>query len=196
MKRLNKQNVNTPEMSDDMFIHRWQKEEHYIDFKRFQDMVKYFKGGKILDVGCFNSPMPHEILKAFPKAESWAMDHAPEVIATMKERHPEVNYIEGDVYKLGFEYETFDYIVMGEVLEHLEKPADAIKEAMETIKSGGYLAISVPFEELISQPAVSDEHLWAFTQKDIYKLLSPYGDVEIVTNNDNVKVIIGYVKKT
>jgi ubiquinone/menaquinone biosynthesis C-methylase UbiE len=195
MRRLNKTNLNTPEMSNDMFIHRWKEEEHYIDFKRFQELVKHFKGGRYLDAGCFNSPMAHEIIKTFPNTESWGLDHAHYVIEVLKKRHPQVNYIVGDIYNMGFDNEYFDYIVMGEVLEHLERPEDAIREGMRVLKSGGYLAVSVPFEEITSQPAVSDEHLWAYTKKDIKDLLSSYGEVEIVTNNDNVKIIIGYVKK-
>ena len=196
MKRLNTENLNTAKMSNNMFKHRWQEEEHYIDFKRFQELVKYFKGGKYRDAGCFNSPMAHEIIKTFPKTESWGLDHADYVIKVLKERHPQVNYIVGDIYRMDFENKYFDYIVMGEVLEHLERPEEAVKEAIRILKSDGYLAVSVPFEEIISQPAVSDEHLWAYTEKDIKDLLSPYGEVEIITNNDNVKVILGYVKKT
>lgn len=46
--------------------------------------------------------------------------------------------------KLPFDDESFDYAVCVEGLEHIENPANAIREFARLLKSGGMLIISVP----------------------------------------------------
>jgi ubiquinone/menaquinone biosynthesis C-methylase UbiE len=40
---------------------------------------------------------------------------------------------------------TFDVVLMAEVLEHLEKPQDALAEASRVLKKGGQLVCTMPF---------------------------------------------------
>ena len=195
MKRLNTINSNIPKLSEDIFRDRWNEEFHYIDFPRFRELVKHYRGGAYLDIGCFNSPMPFEIKKKFPKDEVVGLDHAKYVLDVLKKKAPEVDYVVGDCYSLPFEDEHFDYVVAGELVEHLEEPKKFVAEAMRVTKSEGYFALSTPFEETISRPPVSFEHLWAYTEQDVYNLLKPYGKVEITLNKDNVWVIMGFCKK-
>jgi len=196
MIRLNQQNINTPERSYEIYETIWKKELHYIDWKRFSMMAKHYneEKGRYLDIGCFNSPMPLHIKKENRTQEVFAVDHCGRLIDELKERHPEVNYLYADVYKLPFEDEFFNYIVMGEIIEHLEEPVVAIREAMRVLKKGGWLAISTPNDE-IKNGAVSAEHLWSYTMDDVIDLVSPYGEVEINYCNDTVKVIVVFCKK-
>lgn len=194
MERLNKTNLNTPELSEKIFKSKWKEGVHNIDTNRFKEMIRDFKGGKYLDIGCFNSPKPGELSKD-PKNEIHALDHSRGVVEKMQEKFPEVNYHVGDCYKLPFEKEYFDYVVAGEILEHLESPMDFVREAMRVLKVGGTMAISTPYMEDRVQPIISDEHLWSFDNQDMYELFSPYGRVEITINSDNLRVFIVYVKK-
>lgn len=192
MKRLNNQNLNTPELVNGLFKTRWYEDVHNLDDERFAMLGDKFKGGKYLDVGCFNSPYPGKITHL---GEIWALDHANEVVEKMQSFFPDVHYVCGDFFNMPFENESFDYLVAGEVIEHTEKPEDFVKEIMRVLKPGGTLALSTPYEETISQPLVSEEHLWAFTEKDLYDLLSPYGEVEFAYYKDSVRIIIAYVTK-
>ena len=47
--------------------------------------------------------------------------------------------------KIPVDDETFDMIVITEVLEHLERPQDTLKEAFRVLKKQGRLIASVPF---------------------------------------------------
>lgn len=192
MKRLNKENINTPSLVNDIFKTRWFSDIHTLDDERFALLGSRFKGGKYLDVGCFNSPYPAKITHL---GEIWAIDHANEVIEKMQKLFPDVHYVCGDFFNMPFEDESFDYVVAGEVLEHTEKPEEFIKECLRVLKKGGTLALSTPFEETISQPLVSEEHIWAFNEQDIKDLLSPYGELEIGYYKDSVKLITAFLKK-
>jgi ubiquinone/menaquinone biosynthesis C-methylase UbiE len=181
MKRLTRININNPDLDIKEFNERWKKQFHYIDWARFIKMASYFKGGKLLDIGVFNSPLIVELKKKFPNSEFVGLDHCREVMEELQERYPEVKYITGDAMNLPFEDKYFDYVVAGEIIEHMESPEDFIKEAIRVVRPGGIFSLSTPKEEGITQPLVSSEHLWSFNEQDIKNLLEPYGRVEIST---------------
>lgn len=198
MKRLNSKNINTPEMSDGIFRDRWDSKEHSVDWNRFAALARDFKGGRYLDLGCFNSPMPGHLSEQFPESEIIAMDHAPETIKKMQELYPKVKYICADFLTYPWKEEdigSFDYIVAGEVLEHLEDPKEFIRGVHRLLKDDGVFAFSTPFEETISQPAVSHEHVWAYTMEDLKDLLSVFRNFNIEINQDTVKLFLGYARK-
>jgi ubiquinone/menaquinone biosynthesis C-methylase UbiE len=181
MKRLNQQNLNKPDLDVKEFHERWRGQFHYIDWARFYGMAKYFKGGKFLDIGVFNSPLIVELKRRFPSSEFVGLDHCEQVMKELQEKYSEVTYMAGDAMNLPFEDNTFDYVVAGEIIEHIEDPTTFIKEAMRVLKPGGVFSLSTPKEEGITQGLVSLEHLWSFDEQDIKNLLEPYGRVELST---------------
>jgi len=196
MKRLNKENKNIPEEVEKDFEKVWRKQVHYIDWKRFEKLGQYFKGGKYLDIGCFNSPYPYELTRIYKDSEIHAIDHAKKVVDYMKSVFPEVRYACGDIMNLPYLTNYFDYVVAGEILEHMDNPSEFLKEAFRVLQKGGILALSTPFEECISQKAIDPkQHMWAFTISDIQELLSPFGEIEVTLYEDTITSIIAYVKK-
>jgi len=195
MKELRKKNLNTPELANELFEKRWRKQLHYIDWLRFKKLVQYYQGGRYLDIGCFNTPIMLELKRDFPNEEFYGLDHANKVINYLQKQFPDINYVLGDVMKLPFENEFFNYVVMGELIEHMESPAELLKEAFRVLKRGGMLALSTPDSEEIHNPLVSEEHLWAFTEEDIKELLGIYGKVEVIKFKDTVNNLIAFVQK-
>ena len=60
-------------------------------------------------------------------------------------RHDEdVGLVHGDVYSLPFPDNTFDKIIMSEVLEHLDDDEVGLPEVVRVLKPGGLIAITVP----------------------------------------------------
>ena len=61
------------------------------------------------------------------------------------------NLAVGKVHEVGKIYNNseFDCIFLSEVLEHLKKPEEAIKEIFKILKKDGKLIVTVPFEEKI-----------------------------------------------
>jgi len=120
--------------------------------------------------------MAHERV---PKAELWGIDLASASITSMRQKYPYAIFEVNDVYHTKYPNNYFSYAVAGEVIEHLEKPEDFIKEAFRILKPGGILAISTPNEEEIEPGAVDKHrHLWSFSVDDIIELTKDYGIIK------------------
>ena len=85
-----------------------------------------------------------------------------------------------DVYLLPYKDDTFNLIIMSEVLEHLSNPARALDEVQRILNPNGKLIITVPYKELISiqlcihcnKPTPTHSHLHSFTKESLFKLVS------------------------
>ena len=204
MKRLNQQNLNTAEEYNKIFKDRANQGISQQDLRRWQLLLRYYKGGKILDIGCLDSRIPFIVKISHSNAEIWGIDIANEALKKMKEKYGFVNYELRDLYDTKFEDKYFDYVVMGEILEHLEEPEKGIKEAMRILKNGGTLALSTPLNEIREKGAVDAEHhLWSFDIQDILKMLKPYSSIRIKTMGSeylpkyiyHFPIILAYCKK-
>ncbi|MBI5046894.1 class I SAM-dependent methyltransferase [Candidatus Micrarchaeota archaeon] len=60
--------------------------------------------------------------------------------------------VEGNLDKLplAIEKESFEFVVISEVLEHLAEPEKVIKEAYRVLKKGGLVIITVPLDTTLS----------------------------------------------
>ena len=56
------------------------------------------------------------------------------------------NFIQCDAHKLPFRDYSFDYVILGDVLEHLVDPRKGLKEAVRVCRKNGYVVITVPLE--------------------------------------------------
>lgn len=176
MKRLVQENKNSPETFNQIFRER---RPDWFDKKRYKSLLKHWKGGRLIDMGCLWSEVPQRALYAQPDASVWGLDQAGEAIKVMAERYPEIKYVQGDVYDTQFPDKIFDYVVAGELIEHLERPQDFIKEAYRILKPGGVLALSTPLEEAREIGAVDKDHLYSFDKQDILDLTKDFQKVEI-----------------
>ena len=163
---------NSPETYDKLF----KREPDWQDWRRWETLLKYYRRGSLVDLGTLNSCLPIMARKIDPLSYIVGLDQSYSAIRTQAG-------IWGHVieFKIGDVYDTqlgnFDYAVLGEVLEHLDRPADAVKEAFRILKPGGILAISVPLEEAKELGAVDkDRHLWSFDKQDIIDLVAPYSN--------------------
>lgn len=87
-------------------------------------------------------------------------------------------------YSLPFKDETFDRVCMFEVLEHLEKPTEALREIGRVLKHGGTLQGSIPnlywFGRILrtimyrepEECYTSHEHINAWTISELRHLVS------------------------
>jgi len=160
MRRITKENINTPEFFDNHFSGELQ----YADIDRLEKLVKHFKGGKYLELGCFDSPMPGILADRFPGSPIYAIDFSPKVIHTLAPQYPKVNYLIKNLKNLSFT--EVDYVMAGEVIEHMEDPEEFIENCMEMLSTGGWLAISTPLNESDRREVGGRQHLWSFSEQD------------------------------
>ena len=117
-------------------------------------------GHRVLDLGCGNGR--HVLATRWlPQVTGLALDlGADEVVATVETLHrmdrtePEDGgsvadagpwlVLQGDTYRLPFGDGSMDCVIASEILEHLERDADALAEMRRVLRRDGLLAVSVP----------------------------------------------------
>lgn len=175
MKRLipeNENTKNTAQEYDRIFFLRKKKGLDWADKRRWKALLKYYNGGELIDLGCLDSGIV-EIMK--DNLKYTGVDLAQKAMKSMQKKYPKALFVTKDLYNLGEVSRFFDYAVLGEVLEHLEHPHDAVKEAFRILTPGGVLAISVPLEEEKEPGACDGErHVWSYNKQDILDMVEPY----------------------
>ena len=175
MRKLRSQSfLNSSEEFEKTFHERRRASPNWMDIYRWEELVKSFKGGRLIDLCCLDSLVPLMAKTRYPGAEVWGLDRAEGIIRELAEAEPRINYTVGDVYETNFPDGYFDYVVAGELIEHLERPQDFMKEAFRILKSGGKLALTTPLEETEAGEVDHKRHLWSFTKVDIRALARPY----------------------
>lgn len=199
MKRINQENINTKENMDLEFKNSgWLKEFDYTDKERYDKFLLNFKGGSLLDLGCWNTPTALEAKKRFLNSSIYCLDISEEVIKHFSLINLEINYLQADCNeKLPFINNFFDYIIAGEIIEHLENPQEFINEILRVLKAGGYFVFSTPDSEMFKQKSVGGKwHLWSFEEEDFKKLLDNKGELLIEKEQQKqVITLIGSFKK-
>lgn len=176
MIRLRENGNNSPEEYDRIFSERQKRKTDKQDIKRWKLMIKPYKSGRVLDIGTLDSMIPVLCKRRSPNSEMYAIDLAENAINAMKRLYPYVNYSVMDAYKMSFPDAYFDAIFIGEVLEHLERPQEALNEALRVLKPNGLLVTSTPYNEAIEVGAVdADRHVFSFDQEDMKELLGRDG---------------------
>lgn len=57
---------------------------------------------------------------------------------------PDVLLTNANIYHLPYAADTFDGVILSEILEHVERDVDGLKEVLRVLKPGGVVAITVP----------------------------------------------------
>lgn len=151
MQRLNKKNINS--------VSYW--DEHIAEPKFGLRQQKYLelagKGNKIIELGCGLSPFLEKTRENFK--ECYGVDYSYKTLELARSKYPKVNYFLTDALETPFPDNFFDVSVAGEVLEHIEKPKNLIKELKRITKKR--IIISSAHMEY-NDP----EHLWLIEPED------------------------------
>lgn len=110
--------------------------------KIWTETEKSYLQGRGIDIGCGNDPV---------------FKHA----IPFDQEHGDANCISKHMT------EQLDFVFSCHCLEHMDDPYKALKEWFSILKSGGYLFIIVPDEDLYEQghfpSRFNDDHKWTFT---------------------------------
>lgn len=106
----------------------------------YRDMARILPGvgGRVLDVGCGNSPFA-SLLDG--SAEYTGLDVESAVVFGYY--NPKVIFYDGKT--MPFQDGAFDFIICSEVLEHVEKTAPFIAEIHRVLRTGGTAVFTVPW---------------------------------------------------
>jgi len=87
---------------------------------------------------------------------------------------------------LPFPENTFDVVILTQVLEYFPQPQAAVQQIYSVLKPGGKLLMSVP----AFAPRFGDDQRWTFTPKGITETLALFRAVEIVPELSSVGGLI------
>jgi len=109
------------------------------------------KGKDILDIGCSFGWFEKKVLEKGAKRVV-GIEPKEEFFYGAKKEVPEAEFKLGSATKIPFKDESFDMVVMFEVLEHLSAGTErqAFKEIHRVLKPGGKLVMSTPNKSLFS----------------------------------------------
>lgn len=127
---------------------KYHQHRHEMRYDLVADMVRAHlpHGGRVLDVGCGSALVADRILDL--PATYVGLDFPEHHIRYVTERMAETGgtlhtaFVRGDGERLPFDDDTFDVVVMSEVIEHLLQPELAVWELARVLRSGGVFVMT------------------------------------------------------
>lgn len=165
---------------------------NYFNLRPNRTLVKYIEEPserefKVLEVGCDLGATLFEIKSCYPNCQTYGLD-INEAAVDIARHIARVKYGNIDELTVPFE-EKFDYIIFGDVLEHLRHPEEVVRMCRELLHDNGHIIASIPnvmhisvMEELIegrfhySDMGLLDRtHIHLFTYYEIMSLFQEAG---------------------
>lgn len=144
---------------------------HWIVEREFERTFPRYLQGRLIDIGC--GPKPYEAL-----AKPYVSEHIG--VDEERGRHGTSRVdVSGSAYSIPFPDQSFDSALCSAVLEHLEEPAEALRECYRVLRPGAHAIFTVPlFWHLHEEPRdffrytrYGLEHLLRKTGFDVVELV-------------------------
>ena len=124
----------------------------------------------ILDIGCGTGETLSFLKKYLDQPDLSGVDSSPVAVAYSKKRgHHQIFRV--DAEKLPFKDNTFDYVLLLDVLEHIKDDSIALIEAKRVLKNNGKIIITVPaLQFLWSEHDAQQGHFRRYVRRGIKSL--------------------------
>ncbi len=122
--------------------HRWRTAENSASFL----LPHLSPGMSLLDVGCGPGNITADLAGRLGEGRAVGIDISAEIIEMATTQYatgdrPHLSFEVADVYGLNFEEASFDVVYAHQVLQHLTKPVEALREMRRVLRPGGTLAV-------------------------------------------------------
>jgi len=176
MKRLTKVN-NTPEHWDEQYVDS--PDRSWSVFLNLLVAHQVLPDKSVVDFGCGRGFLLEAInVSREDHGELYGIDYSEEGINKARDRVPQAQFMVGDVSDVPMPDDYFDYAVSVEVLEHLDKPEEMVREMSRVLGRSGTALLTTPWRNLAPSP----QHMWSFEVEDIKKMFYKYfADVHVIT---------------
>ena len=189
--RRGSRKTSMPESSGNLGKYRSSNSLQRFLIRRFLAKIRgFYEGlprGFLCEVGCgegfvLRDFSDHGLLKNIPAT---GLDISEESLRFAATLVPEVNFRNASAYEIPLGDKQCRCVMMLEVLEHLEDPGKALREA---VRVGDFLLLSVPHEPLFmaanflrgknwSRWGSDEEHINFWGKRSFRKLLEPHGEI-------------------
>ena len=114
----------------------------------------------------------------------------------MGSRNTNCKHIQADINEpLPLKNNSFDVVIMRDVIEHLLRPYDTLLEVKRVLKINGILKLTTPNAQVSKANWRDEEHIYSFTEPTITRLVGKVLKVEKVSLLFNDEVIYVEAKK-
>ncbi|OGV89162.1 hypothetical protein A2Z41_02375 [Microgenomates group bacterium RBG_19FT_COMBO_39_10] len=143
--------------------------------------------GRILEIGCGAGRMAKAVKFYRPDLDVLGIDLSKRAIDEAKRDSQGVKFFPGNVYQLPFKDESFEAVLIFDLLEHLEDPQKALHEVYRVLKPEGILSCFTPIEgNILSIPGLA-KRFFGFPGKEKYA-----GHIQQYTLED----LLGFLKQS
>jgi SAM-dependent methyltransferase len=106
----------------------------------------YPAGSQVLEVGCGVGAQTVTLARRSPEARFTSIDISPDSIAEARRRLDlagvtNVELRQADIFAVPFDAESFDYVFVCFVLEHLSRPVEALRIVGRLLRPGGTITV-------------------------------------------------------
>jgi 2-polyprenyl-3-methyl-5-hydroxy-6-metoxy-1,4-benzoquinol methylase len=146
-------------------------------------------GDNVLEVGCGSGYYTRALTEL--GARVTATDLAPAYVEQARRLASEAKFRVEDAQRLSFPDESFDLVLLTEVIEHVPDADAAVREAARVLRPEGVLAVSTPSRRSYMNAAYAlkrrlrrftfNEHLHELTPSEFRALLEPHFEIESFT---------------
>ena len=114
---------------------------------RIAELVRRSGAETVLDAGCGEGFVADHLKAAMPHLRITGLDASAGAVEYAREHFAHAaSYHVGSVYGLPFDDDAFDLVLCSEVLEHLDRPDDALDELARVARR--HVAVTVPLEPI------------------------------------------------
>jgi len=104
----------------------------------------------VLEIGCSSGGTLATIKQTWPNSKVKGIEIVPEVAQEAKSKGLDVECCNIEEVELPYEKESFDYIIMADVIEHLREPEEVLRDLIPFLKKGGSFLCSIPNVQHVS----------------------------------------------
>lgn len=192
-KKEKKENINTPDFWDQQFLDEYKllkgkpnKNSYYrwneYRFSQIARFIRHGEGRQILDVGSGLGHLTRYIKARFPFHGVHGADFCPATVEKAREMSCDIDYYVNSCYELPFG-EEMDYVIGTEIIEHLDKPGELLRQMKKVLIKGGTAIITTPLGDGVT--VNSDDHVQEFTAKELKALMEQVGFMNVMVNTDH-----------
>lgn len=126
---------------------------------------------RVLDLGCGTGRFYRSLQQKNPL--TFGIDIRPEGLRDTKRAVPHGLLIQADISSLPIKTDTFDWIIMQDVMEHIEDDQKLSQAFYHLLRPGGHLLLTVPaFMSMWSYRDVAAGHFRRYTKDELKRLLT------------------------
>lgn len=156
------------------------------DIRRIITTIEPFCHGNVLDIGCGEGTFTYHLTKLSKVKKVTGIDISKTAISQAKEKYPEIEFEIASAATLPFSEESFDFIAMVELAEHIIDTEQMFKEANRVLKPEGAILITTTDFNLLKRIIIAtffwekyfyptNPHVRFFTKSTLKDILNKTG---------------------